>query len=220
MRSSLVSTLFILLLASCGPATEPTAEPATTTEPAPPPVTPTDEQVTGDPVIDYARKQQGIIDELFTTGMLQQKNITYVCDGIRGTAEVHKNGDQVVLVRNRYNDGEDRTITDRFYYVDDELVHQFSETLRWEFDGATKTDQNGTEVPVINNYVSRYRYYIREGKVLKFLKRKFNFTSPAATPVEENYPLEEMTPASELSYRTELARMAIEDGVVDCEIFK
>jgi len=217
---AIVSALMLLLLTACGPATEPAAAAATTTAAAPPAATPTDEQVTGDPVIDYARKHQGIIDGLFTTGMLQQKNIAYVCDDLRGTAEVHKKDGQVVLVRNRYNDGDNRTITDRFYYKDSELIHQFSETLRWEFDGSTQIDQNGNAVPGIINHVARYRYYIREGKVAKFLKRKFDFTSLEAQPAEEDFPLEEMTPASELPYRTELARAVIEDGAVDCEVFR
>ena len=212
-----ISVLLLLFLTACG---GPTTEPAAANEPAPPPVTPTDEQETGEPAIDYIRKDQAVINTLFKTGMLQQRNVQYACEGIRGTAEVHQKGGHPVLVRNTYNDGDNRTITDRFYYKDGALFHQFSETLRWEFDGSTQIDQNGNAVPGIVNHVARYRYYIQEGKVVKFLKRKFSFSSLEIEPAEEGFPLEEMTPASELPYRTELARAAIEDGEVDCAIFQ
>lgn len=211
-----VSVLLLLFLTACGPANEP----ASVTEPAPPPVTPTDEQVTGEPAIDSIRKQQAKINKLFNSGMLQQRNVQYACEGIRGMAEVHQKDGQPVLVRNTYNDGNNRTITDRFYYKDGELFHQFSETLRWELDGSTQIDQNGNAVPGIINHVARYRYYVQEGKVIKFLKRKFTFTSLEAEPAEENFPLEELTPASKLPYRTELARAAIDDGEVDCAVFE
>lgn len=215
MRAT-ISALLLIFLSACGP----TAEPATTTESAPSTVVPTDEQVTGEPAIDYIRKHQAEVNKLFTSGMLQQRNIQYVCEGIRGTAEVHQKDGQPVLVRNTYNDGENRTITDRFYYKDGELFHQFSETLRWEFDGSTQADQNGNAVPGIVNHVARYRYYIQGGKVVKFLKRKFNFSSLEVRPSEEDFPLEEMAPPSDLPYRTELAQSAIEDGAVDCTVFQ
>ncbi len=114
-----ISVLLLLFLTACGPATEPTAA----NEPAPPPVTPTDEQVTGEPAIDNIRKQQEEIDQLFKSGMLQQQNVQYVCEGIRGMAEVHQKDGRPVLVRNTYSDGENRIITDRFYYKDGELFH-------------------------------------------------------------------------------------------------
>lgn len=212
----IISALLLILLASCGSSTEPAAA----SKPAPPTVTPIDEQVTGEPAIDYIRKHQAEVDKLFTAGMLQQRNIQYACEGIRGMAEVHQKDGQPVLVRNTYNDGKNRTITDRFYYKDGELFHQFSETLRWEFTGSTQIDQNGNAVPSIVNHVDRYRYYIRGGEVVKFLKRKFDFSSLEVQPAEEDFPIEEMTPASELPYRTELARAAIEDGKVDCAVFQ
>lgn len=210
-----VSALLLFLLTACGPASEPVA-----TEPATPAVIPTDEQVTGEPAIDSIRKHQAEITKRYTSGMLQQRNVQYVCEDIRGTAEVHQKDGQPVLVRNTYNDGKNRIITDRFYYKDGELFHQFSETLRWEFDGSTHTDQNGNEVPSIVNHLARYRYYIQGGKVVKSLKRKFVFSSLEGQPAEEGFPIEEMTPASELPYRTELARAAIEDGEVDCTVFQ
>jgi hypothetical protein len=211
-----ISVLLLLLLTACGPATEPTAA----NEPAPPPVTPTDEQVTGEPAIDNIRQQQAEIDQLFKSGMLQQQNVQYVCEGIRGMAEVHQKDGRPVLVRNTYSDGENRIITDRFYYKDGELFHQFSETLRWEFDGSIKPDQNGNEVPGVINHVARYRYYIQEGEVVKFLKRKFDFSSLEGQPTEEDFPIEEMTPANDLPYRAKLAQAAIDDGKVDCTVFK
>lgn len=215
---AILSVFLLLLLTACGPATEPTAAVATT--PPSPPIVLTDQQESDDPVVSYVRKHQAIIDELFTTGMLQQKNVQYNCGGLRGTAEVHRKDGEVMLVRNRYNDGENRVITDRFYYKDGEIFHQFSETLRWEFDGTTKLDQNGNEVPGIINHLARYRYYIQKGKVVKFLKRKFDFSSLEAQPAEESFPLEEVTPASELPYRTALARAAIEKNAVDCAVFQ
>jgi hypothetical protein len=214
MRAT-ISALLLILLTACGPTTEPT-----TAAPATPAVISIDEQVSGDPAIDYIRKHQAEVDKLFTSGMLQQRNIQYACEDIRGMAEVHQKDGQPVLVRNTYNDGKNRTITDRFYYKDGELFYQFSETLRWEFTGSTQIDQNGNAVPSIVNHVARYRYYIREGEVVKFLKRKFDFSSLEVQPAEEDFQIEEMTPASELSYRTKLARTAIEDGKVDCAVFQ
>jgi hypothetical protein len=212
------SAFLLLLLTACGPATEPATAPSAV--PPPPPVTPTDRQESDDPTVNFIRKHQAIIDDLFTTGMLQQKNVQYNCNGLRGTAEVHRKDGEVRLVRNRYNDGDNRTITDRFYYKDGELIHQFSETLRWEFDGTTQKDQNGNAVPGIINHIARYRYYIRGGKVLTFLKRKFDFSSLEVQPAEENFPLLKTTPPAELPYRTNLAQAAIEEGKVDCSVFQ
>ncbi|TXF91205.1 hypothetical protein FUA23_02995 [Neolewinella aurantiaca] len=211
MRAT-ISALLLLILTACGPTPDP--------EPVAPPPTPTDKQVTGDPVVDSIRTEQARIEELFTTGMLQQQNVMYNCDGLMGIAELHKKDGQVVLVRNRYDDGENRIITDRFYYKDSVLIHQFSETLRWEFDGTTRPDQNGNEVPGITNYLGRYRYYIQDGKVVKFLKRKFVFSSFEPEPAEESFPLEEATPPSVLPYRSRLAQSAIDDSKVDCSVFK
>jgi len=103
-----------------------------------------------------------------------------------------------------------RTITDRFYYKDGELIHQFSETLRWEFDGTTQKDQNGNEVPGIINHVDRYRYYVQ----------KFSFSSLEVQPAEENFPLLETAPPAKLPYRTKLAQSASEEGTVDCSVFQ
>ena len=219
---AILPALFLLLLTACGPATEPaTTAPVVSAAPdATPPPTPTDEVVTGNPVIDSIRKEQAAIDALFKTGMLQQKNVSYACTGIRGTVEILRYQDEVRLVRNRYNEGQDRTITDRFYYQDGELIHQFSETLRWEFDGTTQFNQNGTPVPGIINYVNRYRYYFQDGGVVKAMKRKFQFTSLEVQPAEEDFPLQDMPSVSDLPYRTELARMAVEEGAVDCAVFR
>jgi len=60
----------------------------------------TDEEESDDPAVNFIRKHQGIINDLFSTGMLQQKNVQYNCDGLRGTAEVHRKDGEVRLVRN------------------------------------------------------------------------------------------------------------------------
>ncbi len=217
-----ISTFLLLLLTACAPASEPATTATETKAPvaATPAITPTDEEVTGDPTVDNIRKQQAIVDDLLSTGMLQQKNLPYNCNGLRGTTEVHRKDGVALLVLNRYNDGENRTITDRFYYKDGKIFFQLSQTLRWEFEGSTKADQNGNDVPVIINHVARYRYYIQDGKVVKFLKRKFSFSSTDPEPAEESFPLEDATPAAELSYRTQLAQTAIEKDTVDCTVFQ
>ncbi len=216
----ILSTFLLLLLTACGPTSESASTTATTIAPPPPPMVLTDEEESDDPAVNFIRKHQGIINDLFSTGMLQQKNVQYNCDGLRGTAEVHRKDGEVRLVRNRYNDGDNRTITDRFYYKDGELIHQFSETLRWEFDGTTQKDQNGNEVPGIINHVDRYRYYVQNGTVVKFLTRKFSFSSLEVQPAEENFPLLETAPPAKLPYRTKLAQSASEEGTVDCSVFQ
>jgi len=170
--------VFLLLLTTTCGSPDSAAPPP---PPPPPAVTPTDEQMTGDPAIDNVRMEANRIDAQFQAGMLQQKNVAYACDKIRGLVELHTEKGKTVLA--------------------------------WELDGTMRTLSNNSEVPGVRNTTAQYRYYVADGAVFKFLKRKYDhYTYATDNPNPDTLPLEEMTPGKELPFRYGLAKSALETG--------
>lgn len=209
--------IFVLsMLSSCSSADAPVVPPT-----AAPAVTPTDQQMTGDPAIDNIRTESNRIDAQFQAGMLQQKNVAYHCDKIRGLVELHTENGEIVLARGKYTDGDTRTVIDNSYFKDGELIYHYSETNTWELDGTMRTLSNNSEVPGVRNTTAQYRYYVADGAVFKFLKRKYDhYTYATDNPNPDTLPLEEMTPGKELPFRYGLAKSALETGAVDCGFFQ
>ncbi len=209
--------VFVLLLfTTCNSSDEPVI-----TAPAAPAVTPTDQQMTGDPAIDSIRTEANRIDDQFQAGMLQQKNVAYLCEEIRGLVELHTENGETVLARGKYTDGDTRTVIDNSYFKDGELFYHYSETNTWELDGTMRTLSNNSEVPGVRNTTAQYRYYVADGAVFKFLKRKYDhYTYATDNPNPDTLQLIEMTPGKELPFRYGLAKSALETGEVDCGFFQ
>jgi len=209
-------TLLLLLLAACG---DPVAPPAPT--PAPVATIPTDRQVIGDPAIDDIRAEAGRIDDQFEAGMLQQKNVPYTCGDIRGVVELYTEKGTTVLTRSKYSDGDTRTVIDNSYFKDGALIFHYAETNTWEFDGTMRTLSNNSEVPGVRNTTAEYRYYVADGTVFRFLKRKYDhFTYALDNPNPDTLSLQEMTPGKGLPFRYGLASQALETGAVSCDFFE
>jgi len=183
--------VFVLLLfTTCNSSDEPVI-----TAPAAPAVTPTDQQMTGDPAIDSIRTEANRIDDQFQAGMLQQKNVAYLCEEIRGLVELHTENGETVLARGKYTDGDTRTVIDNSYFKDGELFYHYSETNTWELDGTMRTLSNN--------------------------KRKYDhYTYATDNPNPDTLQLIEMTPGKELPFRYGLAKSALETGEVDCGFFQ
>lgn len=207
---------FLLIVAACSGPAEPVATAASA-----PAVVPTDQRMTGDAATDSIRAAANRIDVRFQTGMLQQKNIAYACDKIRGLVELYTDNGVTVLARGKYNDGDTRTVIDNTYFKDGEPFYHYSETNTWELDGTMRTLSNNSEVPGVRNTTAQYRYYLADGTVFKFLKRKYeHYTYALDNPDPDTLPLEEMPVNAELPFRYGLAKSALETGAVDCALFK
>lgn len=219
----LISLVFVLLmLSSCGSSDAPVATaPVTPAAPVAQEVVPTDQQVTGDPAIDNIRTEANRIDAQFQTGMLQQKNVTYACNQVRGLLELYTEKGETVLTRSKYSDGDTRTVIDNSYFKGGQLIYHYSEINDWQLDGTMRTLNNNHEVPGVQNTTIQYRYYIADGAIFKSLKRKFDhFTYATDNPNPDTLPLEEMPLGEKLPLRYGLAKSALETGVVDCGLFE
>jgi hypothetical protein len=206
----------LLVVAACSSPAEPVA-----TAPSAPAVVPTDQQMTGEAAIDSIRAAANRIESRFQAGMLQQKNVAYVCDKIRGLVELYTDNGATVLARGKYTDGDTRTVIDNTYFKDGEPFYHYSETNTWELDGTMRTLSNNSEVPGVRNTTAQYRYYVDNGAVLKFLKRKYDhYTYALDNPNPDTLPLEEMPSGGELPFRYGLAKSALETGAVDCAFFQ
>lgn len=211
--------LFVFtLLLSCSGNEAPVVTP-TTTEPAPVAV-PLDRQETGDASIDAIRAEYGRIEDQYEKGMLQQRNVDYTCGELVGGIQLHTENGKIVLALNQYKDGTQQTTTDRWYFQDEQLIFQLSETNTWQLDGPMMQDSNGNMVPGVKNTTAQYRHYVKDGTVFKFLKKKYDhYTHKVDNVHPDAVPMEEMTTNGKLPFRFGLAQQAMENGAVDCSFF-
>jgi hypothetical protein len=152
--------------------------------------------------------------------MLQQRNVDYHCGKLNGIIQLHTENGKVVLALNQYKDGTQQTTTDRWYFKDEQLIFQLSETNSWQLDGPMMQDSNGNMIPGVKNTTAQYRYYVKDNTVFKFLKKKYDhFTHKVDNVNPDAVPMEEMTTNGELPFRFGLAKQAMEDSEVDCDFF-
>lgn len=213
--------LLLALLFSCSNADTPTSEVTASTEEAPAtPATPYDRQLTGDADLDPIRTEYARIEDLLQGGMLQQENVEYHCDKINGVIELHRENDQVVLAINKYKDGDQITITDRWYLSNSNLIFQLSESDSWQLDGPMMTDSNGNQIPGVRNTNAQYRYYVKDGATFKFLKKTYDFFTHKVDNVNpDTLPFEEMTVPTSLPFKYALLKEVLENGKVNCSFF-
>lgn len=212
--------LFALVL-GCSNTEQPVAQTDEPTVEAPaPPAIPFDRQLTGDADLDPIRNEYSRIEDQFAGGMLQQKNVQYVCDQLKGTIELYRENDKVILAVNNYKDGDQTTISDRWYFKDGQLIFQLSESDSWQLDGPMMQDSNGNEIPGVRNTNAQYRYYVKDGTTFKFLKKTHDhFTYRTDNVNPDTLPFEEMTVPTGLPYKYNLLKGALDNGKVDCSFF-
>jgi hypothetical protein len=192
---------------------------ATTSEPAPVAV-PLDRQESGDANVDAIRTEYGRIEDQYEKGMLQQRNVEYRCGELDGIIQLYTENGQIALAINQYKDGTQQTTTDRWYFKDEQLVFQLSETNSWQLDGPMMQDSNGNMIPGVKNTTAQYRYYVKDNAVFKFLKKKYDhYTHKVDNVNPDAVPMEEMTTNGDLPFRFGLAQQAMENGAVDCDFF-
>lgn len=211
--------LFTVLL-SCADNSAP--EITNAAEPAPATVAPVpfDQQESGDPDIDAIRAEYGRIEDQYEKSMLQQRNVDYHCGELKGTVQLHSENGKIVLALNQYKDGPQQTTTDRWYFQDEKLIFQLSETNSWQLDGPMMQDSNGNMIPGVKNTTAQYRYYVKDGAVFKFLKKKYDhYTHKVDNVNPDAVTIEDMPTNGELPFRYGLAQQAMEQGVIDCSFF-
>jgi hypothetical protein len=212
-----LSLALFAVLISCADNSQPAA--ATNTEPAPA-VAPLDRQESGDASIDAIRTEYGRIEDQYEKSMLQQRNVDYHCGELNGTVQLHTENGKIVLALNRYKDGTQQTTTDRWYFQDEQLIFQFSETNTWQLDGPMMQDSNGNMIPGVKNTTAQYRHYVKDGTVFKFLKKKYDqYTHRVDNVIPETVPMQEMPTNGELPFRFGLAQQAMDNGAIDCSFF-
>ncbi|MFT5999318.1 MAG: hypothetical protein ACI81P_001776 [Neolewinella sp.] len=212
-----LSLLLFAVLFTCTDNNQPTA--ATTTEPAPVAI-PLDRQQSGDANIDLIRTEYGRIEDQYEKGMLQQRNVDYRCEDLNGSIQLHTENGKIVLALNQYKDGTQQTTTDRWYFQEEQLIFQLSETNSWQLDGPMMQDSNGNMIPGVKNTTAQYRHYVKDAGVFKFLKKKYDhYTHKVDNVIPETVPMQEMPTNGKLPFRFGLATQAIENGAVDCSFF-
>lgn len=217
--------LFALLLTACaGDATSTTAaEAAASTQLTTPPGRdlPADQQMTGDAATDTVIARYAYLENQYQTGMLQRKDVVYECDKINGRIELYTEKNKLAMALNTYNDGPQRTVTDRWYFANGSPVHLLSESMTWEIAGPMVKDNNGNELPGIRTATAQYRYYLADGQTFKFLKKRwehFNYRTDNVDPETIDNELTETDGA--VPARIAVVNTAQETGVVDCKAFQ
>jgi len=181
---------------------------------------PADYKMTGDAATDAVIREYVRLDEQYHAGMLQRKDVTYQCGKILGRVELYTEDGKFAMAVNHYNDGDQRTVTDRWYLKDEAPVHFKSESITWEIQGPMVKQANGMETPGIRTATNEYRYYIADGKVFKFLKKSyehFNYRSDNVDPATvANVPA---NTNGDIPARFAIVEAARETGSVACELW-
>jgi|GEM_PF-1656111 hypothetical protein len=217
--------LFSLLLTACAgePTPDTAAEAAADTQLTTPAGRdlPADQKMTGDPATDTVITRYAYLENQYQTGMLQRKDAVYECGKINGRIELYNDKGDFAMAINSYNDGPQRSVTDRWYFTNGKPAHLFSESVTWEIAGPSVIDSNGNELPGIRTATAHYRYYLADGKTFKFLKKKwehFNYRNDNVDPA--SVADEPAATDGAVPERIALVTTARETGVVDCAAFQ
>ncbi len=215
-----LTCLLFCLLFSCSDRSA-SAPAASTTPGAEAPATiPFDRKLGDDPAVNFIKTAYARIEDAYESNGLQRKRFAFNCGDLLGRFELHSEGDEVVLAIGEYKDGTQRTVTDRWYFRDGELIFQLSENNTWQLEGPPRVDSNGNTIPGVKNTTHQYRYYVSEGKVFKSLKKKWeNYTYRTDNVDPEAVPFEEMPKTDRLPFQYTLAKSVIAADSVNCDFF-
>ncbi len=216
----LLTFTFLCLLLSCSDGTAPAPAAATSPAVEAPAAIPFDRKQGDDPAVNAIKTAYSRIEDAYQSNGLQRKRFNFNCSDLLGRFEVFTENDEVVLALGEYKDGTQRTVTDRWYFRNGELIFQLSENNTWQLDGPMRQDSNGNAIPGVKNTTYQYRYYVSDGKVFKSLKKKWDHYSYRVDNVDpQAVPHEEMPETDRLPYQYTLARSVITADSVNCDFF-